>query len=49
LDVVTAPSTPGSWMGTSIEELKPYVENEVKNKLLLKENLMDDLDKFLSE
>lgn len=48
-DVVTAPSTPGSWMGTSMEELKPYVENEVKTKPLLKENLLDDLDKFLSE
>ena len=48
-DVVTAPSTPDAWIGRSREEMKPYVENVETKKPLLKENLMDDLDKFLSE
>ncbi len=48
-DVVTAPSTPDAWIGRSAEELRPYVENVEKKKPLLKENLLDDLDKFLSE
>jgi len=48
-DVVTAPSTPGSWIGRSREEMKPYVESVVVKKPILKENLNDKLDKFLSE
>ena len=48
-DVVTAPSTPDAWIGRSVEEMRPYVENVEKKKPLLKENLLDDLDKFLSE
>ncbi len=48
-DVVTAPSTPGSWIGRSQEEMKPYVENVELKKPILKENLNDNLDKFLLE
>lgn len=46
-DVVTAPSTPGSWMGSSREALKPYVENVETKKPIVKESLDDNLDKFL--
>lgn len=42
-DVVTAPSTPGSWMFKNKEESKPYVENTIINKSKLNESL----DKFL--
>lgn len=42
-DVVTAPSTPGSWMFKNKEEAKPYVES-VKIK---KPNLNESLDDFL--
>jgi Prohead core protein serine protease len=42
-DVVTAPSTPGSWMFKNREEAKPYMEN-VETK---KTNLIENLDKFL--
>jgi hypothetical protein len=42
-DVVTAPSTPGSWMFKNREESKPYVENTIINKSKLNESL----DKFL--
>jgi len=48
-DVVTAPSTPDAWIFKSHEEAKPYVENKEIKKPLLKENLNDNLDKFLSE
>lgn len=48
-DVVTAPSTPGSWIFRSKEEARPYVENTEVKKPLIKENLNDNLDKFLSE
>ena len=48
-DVVTAPSTPDAWIGRSADEMKPYVENVEVKKPLLKESLLDDLDKFLSE
>jgi hypothetical protein len=42
-DVVTAPSTPGSWMFKNKEEAKPYVESfSIK-----KPNLNESLDKFL--
>jgi hypothetical protein len=46
-DVVTAPSTPDAWIGRNIEEMRPYVENTEIKKPLIKENLLDDLDKFL--
>lgn len=48
-DVVTAPSTPDAWIGRSREEMTPYVENTEIKKPILKENLNDNLDKFLSE
>lgn len=42
-DIVTAPSTPGSWMFKNRDEAKPYVESvEIK-----KPNLNESLDKFL--
>jgi hypothetical protein len=42
-DVVTAPSTPGSWMFKDKEQAKPYVESvEIK-----KPNLNESLDNFL--
>lgn len=42
-DVVTAPSTPGSWMFKNKEEAKPYVES----LSIKKPNLNESLDKFL--
>ena len=42
-DVVTAPSTPGSWMFKNKEEAKPYVES----RIIKKPNLSEGLDKFL--
>ena len=44
-DIVTSPSTPGSWIFRNEEEAKPFVENEEKNKPLI----IDDLDSFLNE
>ncbi len=57
-DIVTSPSTPGSWISTEENDLKPYTEStENKNSLLnntnksfLSENesnLLDNLNKFL--
>ena len=46
-DVVTAPSTPDAWIGRNIEEMRPYVENTEIKKPLVKENLLDNLNKFL--
>ena len=48
-DVVTAPSTPDAWIGRSVEEMRPYVENVEVKKPIIKENLLNDLDKFLLE
>ena len=48
-DVVTAPSTPDAWIGKSAEEMRPYVENTEIKKPILKENLLDGLDKFLMD
>lgn len=48
-DVVTAPSTPDAWIGKSHEEMRPYVENTEFNRPMLKENLLDSLDKFLMD
>lgn len=46
-DVVTAPSTPGSWILNSREEAAPYIESFVPTKENLKENLKEKLNKFL--
>lgn len=46
-DVVTAPSTPDAWMSTNYESLKPYVENTIIKKSIIKENFKDKLDNFL--
>jgi hypothetical protein len=42
-DVVTSPSTPGSWVFKDKAAAKPFVESENKSKNLLSDNL----DKFL--
>jgi hypothetical protein len=42
-DIVTAPSTPGSWMFKEKHEAKPFVESVNKDNDLLK----DGLDRFL--
>jgi hypothetical protein len=42
-DIVTAPSTPGSWMFKNKEEAKPYVESVNAKKT----NLNEGLDNFL--
>lgn len=42
-DIVTAPSTPGSWMFKHREETKPYVENTI----IKKPSLNEGLDSFL--
>ena len=44
-DIVTSPSTPGSWMFKNEEEARPFVENEEKTKPLI----IDNLDSFLNE
>jgi len=46
-DVVTAPSTPGSWMGRSREDVAQYVEGTETKKPIIKETLKDKLDNFL--
>jgi hypothetical protein len=46
-DVVTAPSTPGSWIGRSREEMGQYVEGVEVKKPIIKETLKDKLDNFL--
>jgi hypothetical protein len=48
-DVVTAPSTPDAWIFKSKEEARPYVEGVTSKKPMIKENLNNSLDKFLSE
>lgn len=42
-DVVTSPSTPGSWMFKDAEEAKPFTESKEKSKNLL----IDKINKFL--
>ena len=44
-DIVTSPSTPGSWIFNKEQEAKPFVESEKKNGNVLS----DKLDKFLLE
>ncbi len=46
-DVVTAPSTPGSWILNSREEAIPFIENVIKDKEIIKEDLNKKLEKFL--
>ena len=41
-DLVSQPSTPGAWIGNGLEELKPYMESELKEKT----KLLTDLKKF---
>jgi hypothetical protein len=41
-DLVSQPSTPGAWIGDNLEELKPYMESENKNK----SKLLQDLKKI---
>ena len=48
-DVVTAPSTPDAWIFRNVEESKPYVENVEIKKSIIKENLTDKLDNFLTD
>jgi len=46
-DIVTSPSTPGSWISTEEKDLKPYMEStENKNNLL---NNFDHPKEYLSE
>lgn len=51
-DIVTSPSTPGSWISTSEKDLTPFMEStkENKNNLLSEDSsdLLDGLNKFLS-
>lgn len=50
-DIVTSPSTPGSWISSSEKDLKPYMESTKDNKTkLVVENdsdLLNSLNKFL--
>ena len=48
-DVVTAPSTPDAWIFKNVEEAKPYVESVEAKKPIIKENLIDKLDNFLTD
>lgn len=43
-DVVSTPSTPGSWIMPNDEGLKPYVESKIEDSS--KNKLFEDLDKF---
>lgn len=51
-DIVTSPSTPGSWISTSEKDLTPFMEStkENKNNLLSEDSsdLLNGLNKFLS-
>ena len=42
-DVVTTPSTPGSWIFTSPQETQPYIESYIREN----DDLLDGLDNFL--
>ena len=46
-DIVTSPSTPGSWMFRDRNQAKPFMESKEKKNNLLSENLDNFLDKFL--
>lgn len=47
-DVVTAPSTPGSWITSSHQAAQQFVENIENKKTILKEGLNESLDNFLN-
>lgn len=51
-DIVTSPSTPGSWISTSEKDLTPFMEStkENKNNLLSEDSsdLLNGLNRFLS-
>ena len=38
-DLVSQPSTPGAWIGDDLNQLKPYMESENKDKNKLLKNL----------
>jgi hypothetical protein len=54
-DIVTSPSTPGSWISTEEKDLRPYMESTEKSIDLIKDNylseneskLLNGLNKFL--
>ena len=47
-DVVTQPSTPGSYIFNSEEEARPFMESTIKRKNLVEnKDLKDSLDSFL--
>jgi len=49
-DIVTSPSTPGSWISLSQQDLTPYTESIKKNNKLLSEEeltLLNNLNNFL--
>ena len=50
-DIVTSPSTPGSWISSSEKDLKPYMESTKNNKTKLViesgSDLLNNLNKFL--
>lgn len=45
-DLVSQPSTPGAWIGNGLEELKPYMESELKDKTKLLSNLKNFNEKI---
>jgi len=51
-DIVTSPSTPGSWISTSEKDLTPFMESTKENKdsLIIEDSsdLLDGFNKFLS-
>lgn len=47
-DIVTQPSTPGSYIFKSEEEARPFMESTIKKQSLIEnKNLKDNLDSFL--
>ena len=44
-DIVTEPSTPGSYIDANVNNLEKYFESKVKND---KKNLIENLDKFIN-
>ena len=46
-DIVTNPSTPGSWITNTPQETKQFVESKSNDKPLLENKLNDFLDNFL--
>ena len=50
-DIVTSPSTPGSWISSTESDLKPFMESTKDKDNVISENddsdLLDNLNKFL--